>query len=56
MLNEVKCFDCNKLFSNIYEHPNYRNHQNLLIDHNFKLVQTNREYSCDIRKVDTKKY
>ena len=56
MLKEVKCFDCNKLFSNIYEHPNYKNHQNLLIDHNFKLVQTNREYSCDIRKIDKKKY
>ena len=56
MLNEVKCFDCNKLFSNIYEHPNYRNHQNLLIDHNFKLAQTNREYSCDIREVNTQKH
>jgi len=56
MLKEVKCFDCNKLFSNVYEHPNYKNHQNLLISHNFRLVQTNREYSCDIRKVDTKKY
>ena len=56
MLNEVQGFKCNKLFSNIYEHPNYTNHQNLLINHNFKLVQTNREYSCDIREVDTQKY
>ena len=56
MLKEVKCFECNKLFSNIYEHPNYKNHQNLLIQEAFKLVQTNREYSCDIQKVDTKKY
>ena len=56
MLNEVKCFECNKFFSNIYEHPNYKNHQNLLIKENFKLVQTNREYSCDIREVNTQKY
>ena len=28
----------------------------LLINNKFKLVQTNREYSCDIRKVDIKKY
>ena len=56
MLKEVKSFDCNKLFSNVYEHPNYKNHQNLLIKENFKLVQTNREYSCDIGEVNTQKY
>ena len=56
MLNEIKGFKCNKLFSNIYEHPNYKNHQNLLINHNFKLAQTNREYSCDIRQINTQKY
>jgi GNAT superfamily N-acetyltransferase len=56
MLKKVKQFNCNKLFSNIYEHPNYKNYQKLLISHRFKLVQTNREYSCDIKQVDTKKY
>ena len=56
MLQEVQGFKCNKLFSNIYEHPNYKNHQDLLINHNFKLVQTNREYSCNIREIDTQKY
>ena len=40
----------------IYDHDNYRNHQKLLIKHNFKLVQTNREYFCDIRTVNTIKY
>jgi len=56
MLQEVKGFKCNQLFSNVYEHPNYKNHQNLLINHNFKLVQKNREYSCNIREVNTQKY
>ena len=56
MLKEVKCFDCNKLFSNIYDHPNYKNYQNLLINHNFKLVQTNREYCCDIKNINVEKY
>ena len=56
MLNEIKGFKCNQLFSNIYEHPNYKNHQNLLINHNFKLAQTNREYSCNIREINTQKY
>ena len=56
MLKKVKIFDCNKLFPHVYDHPNYINYQNLLIKHGFKLVQTNREYSCDIRQVDTSQY
>ena len=56
MLKEVKKFKCNKLFSNVYDHPNYKTYQNLLIKHGFKLVQTNREYSCDIREVNIEKY
>ena len=52
----LKKIDANKLVSNVYDHANYRNHQNLLINHNFKLVQTNREYSCDIRQINTEKY
>ena len=42
--------------TSIYDHLNYSEHKKLLIKHGFKLVQTNREYSCDIKKVDTKKY
>tara|TARA_Y100001970_G_C14212019_1_gene847469 strand:+ start:1509 stop:2474 length:966 start_codon:yes stop_codon:yes gene_type:complete len=56
MLEYVKGFNCNKLHTSIYNHINYKEHQKLLIKEGFKLVQTNREYSCDIRKVDTKKY
>ena len=56
MLELVKKFNCSKLLTGIYEHPNYKEHQKLLAKEGFKLVQTNREYSCDIRKVDTKKY
>ena len=56
MLEEVKVFNCNLVHTSIYDHPNYSEHKKLLINNEFKLVQTNREYSCDIRKVDTKKY
>ena len=56
MLEVVKEFNCNKVLTGIYDHPNYKEHQKLLIKENFKLVQTNREYSCDIRQVDTQKY
>ena len=56
MIKEVEVFECNKVHTTIYDHPNYIEHKKLLIKENFQLVQTNREYSCDITKVDTKKY
>jgi len=56
MLNEVKAFNCNLVHTSIYDHPNYNEHKKLLNKEGFKLVQTNREYSCDIKKVNTKKY
>ena len=56
MLKEVKAFNCNLVHTSIYNHPNYSEHKKLLINNKFKLVQTNREYSCNIRKVDIKKY
>ena len=56
MLEKIKKYNCNKLFTHIYDHPNYKEHKKSLIKNCFKLVQTNREYSCDIRKIKTKKY
>ena len=56
MLEEIKKFNCNKVLTSIYDHPNYYEHKKLLLKNGFKLVQTNREYSCDIRKIDIKNY
>ncbi|MBS82512.1 MAG: hypothetical protein CMD65_00055 [Gammaproteobacteria bacterium] len=56
MLKEIKVFNCNQVHTSIYDHPNYYEHKKLLINKGFKLVQTNREYSCEIKKVDIKKY
>ena len=56
MLGKIKKINCNMVHTSIYDHPNYKEHQKLLINNGFKLVQTNREYSCDIRKVDIEKY
>ena len=56
MLDKIKKNNCNMVHTSIYDHPNYNEHKELLINHGFKLVQTNREYSCDIRKVNTGKY
>ena len=56
MLKRVKVFNCNKVHTSIYDHPNYREIKKLINREKFKLVQTNREYSCDIRNIDTYKY
>ena len=56
MLKEIKSFSSNKMLTGIYDHPNYDLVKQFLIENQFKLVQTNREYSCDITKVDLKKY
>ena len=56
MLIEVKNFNCDLIHTSIYDHPNYNEHKKLLEKENFKLVQTNREYSCDITKINLKKY
>ena len=56
MLKEVKKFNCNMIHTSIYKHSNYKEHKRLLDKENFTLVQTNREYSCDIRKIDFIKY
>tara|TARA_Y100000590_G_scaffold415153_1_gene512674 strand:+ start:165 stop:1130 length:966 start_codon:yes stop_codon:yes gene_type:complete len=56
LLEQIKQFDCNLVHTSIYDHPNYKEHKKLLIKKDFQLVQTNREYSCDIRNVDIDKY
>ena len=56
MLKEVEKINCNLIHTSIYDHPNYIEHKKLLDKENFKLVQINREYSCDIRKIDFLKY
>ena len=56
MLEEIKSFNSNKILTSIYKHSNYDLIKQFLIDNEFKLVQTNREYSCDITKINLKKY
>ena len=56
MLEEISIFNCNKILTGIYEHPNYNLIKQFLLDKQFKLVQTNREYSCDITKINIEKY
>ena len=56
MIEEIASFSSNKILTSVYEHPNYDSVKQFLIDNQFKLVQTNREYSCDITKIDIEKY
>ena len=56
MLEKVQLFNCNKVHTSIYDHPNYEEVKKLIIREKFKLVQTNREYSCDIKNIDIDKY
>ena len=56
MVEEIKSFNSNKMLTGVYDHPNYNLIKQFLIDKQFKLVQTNREYSCDITKINLKKY
>tara|TARA_A100001011_G_scaffold382532_1_gene452417 strand:- start:15282 stop:16244 length:963 start_codon:yes stop_codon:yes gene_type:complete len=56
MIKEIKQFKSNKILTHIYDHPNYNLVKQFLINNQFKLVQINREYSCDITKIDVKKY
>ena len=56
MIEEIASFNSNKILTSVYEHPNYDSVKQFLIDNQFKLVQTNREYSCDITKINIEKY
>ena len=56
MLEEIKLFGSNKILTGVYDHPNYDLVKQFLVDKKFKLVQTNREYSCDITKINIEKY
>jgi GNAT superfamily N-acetyltransferase len=56
MLKRVEAFNCNKVHTSIYDHPNYEEIKKLITKEKFKLAQINREYSCDIRSIDIDKY
>ena len=56
MIKNIKPIRCNKLLTEVYEHEHYKNYQKLLITNKFQLVQRNRQYSCDTKKIDFNGY
>ena len=56
MLKTIKKINCNKILTEVYEHPNYSNLQKYLINKQFVLAQKNREYLCEVQKIYLKPY
>ena len=56
MLQAVKTFDCNRLYADIYEHPNYDQFKKFLLENKFYVGLKIREYSLDLESVDLTKY
>ena len=45
MREEIKTFDCNKLYADLYEHPNYEEYKKFLLKNKFSIGLKIREYS-----------
>ena len=56
MLKKIKTIRCNKILTEVYEHPNYIDIQKYLINKQFVLAQKNREYLCKIQQINPTKY
>ena len=56
MLEEVKAFDCNQFFADIYDHPNYDGNKAFLERNDFSIGLKIREYSLKLKNVDFSVY
>jgi len=56
MLADIQTFDCNRLYADIYEHPNYDYFKKFLIQNKFYLGLKIREYSLNLEAVDLNEY
>ena len=56
MLQDTETFDCNRLYADIYEHPNYEQFKKFLLENKFYVGLKIREYSLDLESVDLTKY
>ena len=56
MLEDIKAFDCNKLYADVYEHPNYEEYKQLLIRNKFYIGMKIRESSLNLQDLDLKEY
>ena len=56
MLEDIKAFDCNRLYADIYEHPNYDQFKKFLLENKFYIGLKIRESSLDLESVDLTEY
>ena len=52
MLKEIQAFDCNRLYADIYEHPNYDQFKKLLLNNNFYIGLKIRESSLQLENIN----
>ena len=56
MRNDIQTFDCNRLYSDIYEHPNYDQFKKFLLENKFYIGLKIRESSLDLESVNLTEY
>jgi len=56
MLEDIKAFECNRLYADIYEHPNYDNFKKFLLKNKFYVGLKIRESSLNVETLDFHKY
>ena len=56
MLEDIQSFDCNRLYADIYEHPNYDQFKEFLLKNKFHLGLKIRESSLNLETIDLNEY
>ena len=56
LLIEISKFQCKRLYTEIWDHPNYDNAKSLLIENKFKESLKSREYTIKLKELDFNQY
>ena len=56
MLKDIQTFSCNRLYADIYEHPNYDQFKKFLIHNEFRIGLKIRESSLNLEIIDLNEY
>ena len=56
MLEEIQTFDCDRLYADIYEHPNYDQFKKFLLNNNFHIGLKIRESSLQLENINLIEY
>ena len=56
MREDIQSFDCNKLYADVYEHPNYEEYKQLLLKNKFYIGMKIRESSLNLETLNLDEY